>query len=786
MARRALAASRRVRGRLPAGRVLAGWVLAGRILAASVLLALPAALGVWCYEQVESVALPLPLGAADGSLWLLDRSGRELARVRAADGELMEPVRLDELSPWLVPATLAAEDARFFRHPGLDPLAVARALGQALSHGRIVSGASTLTQQLARHLFERPRGWLGKAEELALALRLEVALDKPSILEAYFNRVEYGPRLRGVQAGSRYYFDKPAAALSLAEAATLAALVRGPTRYDPERQPERLRARRDYVLDRMLALGTIDAEAAARARQAPLRLHPGSLAPGAFHFVRALARGKLTGQGPLAGVRTATLDAVLQREVEAAVRGFAAGFADHRASAAAVIVVDNRTAAVRAYVGSPDYGSLDRLGQNDGVLALRQPGSALKPFVYALGMRDRGLHAASLLPDLERRFVSSDGSYRPHNYDRRFHGPVRLAPALAASLNVPAATLAELLGPERVLEFLRRLGFAHLTQNGRAYGPAIALGVGEVQLLELAAAYATLARGGQYLPLRFLEDTASAPPVPVVPRDISQQLTAILSDPRERAATFGREGPLEFEQPVAVKTGTSKGNRDNWAVGYTSERTVAVWVGNFDGSPMLHSSGSTGAGPLFHAVMLAALRGAAPAQPAIVSQVAPQSLVICALSGQLAGPACPERIPEAFWTERRPTESCTWHAEHESLPERYAAWGYASGRSTGHRPAPSPGVSAVEPARRVSLPQLVFPTSRARFVLDGNLHEEQQELVLSGQAPATDQLSFEVDGQTVCRVGVPFQCPWRLRRGAHRVRVRSARGASAALSFSVE
>jgi penicillin-binding protein 1C len=659
-----------------------------------------------------------------------------------------------------------------------------------------VSGASTLTQQLARHLFERPRGWLGKAEELALALRLEAALDKPTILEAYFNRVDYGPRLRGVQAGSRYYFDKPAAALGLAEAATLAALVRGPTRYDPQRHPERLRARRDYVLGRMLALGAIDAEAAARARQTPLRLHTGSLAPGAFHFVRALARGKLTGQAPLAGVHTSTLDALLQREVEAALRGFAAGFADHRASAAAVIVVDNRTAAVRAYVGSPDYASLDRLGQNDGVLALRQPGSALKPFVYALGMRDRGLHAASLLPDLERRFVSSDGSYRPQNYDRRFHGPVRLASALAASLNVPAATLAELLGPERVLEFLRRLGFAHLTQNGRAYGPAIALGAGEVQLLELAAAYATLARGGQYLPLRFLENTASAPPVPVVPRDISQQITAILSDPRERAATFGREGPLEFEQPVAVKTGTSKGNRDNWAVGYTNERTVAVWVGNFDGSPMLHSSGSTGAGPLFHAVMLAALRGSASggpvsggpvlAQPELVVEVAPESRVICALSGQLAGPACPERIPEAFWTERRPTDPCTWHAEHESLPDRYAAWGYASGRSGGHRPAPSRGVSAVEPARRVSLPQLLFPTARARFVLDGNVHEEQQELVLQGQAPATDQLSFEVDGTTVCRVGVPFQCPWRLRRGAHRARVRSARGASDALSFSVE
>jgi len=313
--------------------------------------------------------------------------------------------------------------------------------------------------------------------------------------------------------------------------------------------------------------------------------------------------------------------------------------------------------------------------------------------------------------------------------------------------------------------------------------------VGEVQLAELAAAYATLARGGQYLPLRYLEATPAPPAVPVVPRDISRQIAAILADPRERAATFGREGPLEFEQPVAVKTGTSKGNRDNWAVGFTRERTVAVWVGNFDGSPMLHSSGATGAGPLFHTVMLAALRPPAagdspltPGQP----EREPQSRVICALSGQLAGPACPERIPETFWTEHVPNEMCSWHADRESLPDRYAAWGQASGRSAGRTPAGQRDVSAVVPAARGSLPQLIFPTSRARFVLDGNLHEEQQELVLSGQAPATDQLAFELDGRTICRVGVPFQCPWQLRRGVHRVRVRSARGASEPLSFSVE
>jgi penicillin-binding protein 1C len=771
---------------------------------AGLLALLPALLVGWCFQSVARVELPHP-GSAGESLWLLDHSGRELGRVRA-QGELSEAVELDQLSPWLVPATLAAEDARFFRHPGLDPLAIARALGQALSHGRIVSGASTLTQQLARRLFERPRGWLGKAREAALALRLEAALDKQAILAAYFQHVDYGPRIRGVQAASRYYFDKPAAALSLSEAATLAALVRGPTRYDPQRHPERLRARRDWVLGRMQELGSADADAVHRARAAPLQLHPGYIAPGAFHFVSALARGALTGAPVTSGVMRSTLDAVLQREVETALRGFAASFPDHRASAAAVIVVDNQSAAVRAYVGAPDFHSREWLGQNDGALALRQPGSALKPFVYALGMRDLGLHAASVLPDLATRFVSGDGSYRPQNYDRRFHGPVRLAPALAASLNVPAATLAERLGPERVAQFLRQLGFSHLTQSGSQYGPAIALGVAEVQLVELAAAYATLARGGEYLPLCYVEGGPvegrpikggpikggpikggpGAAPVRVLPPEISRQITAILSDPRERAATFGREGPLEFDLPVAVKTGTSKGNRDNWAVGYTPERTVAVWVGNFDGSPMLRSSGATGAGPLFHAVMLAALRSSSTRPPTLARPAAaPEERVICALSGQLAGPACPERIPEQFWTTRLPTETCSWHGEHEQLPERYGAWAHASGRARGHGAASSAAVSAAVPFASL-LPHMLFPTPHARFVLDGNLHEEQQQVVLSAQAPEGEALVFELDGESVCRVGAPFQCPWPLRRGAHRVRVRSASGASEALSFSVE
>jgi penicillin-binding protein 1C len=756
---------------------------------------------------------------APASVRVLDRSGQTLAEVRDARAELSLPVRRGELSPWVVPALLAAEDSRFYLHPGIDVLAMARAALQAVQNGRVVSGGSTITQQLARTLFERPRTLWGKWQELARALRLEAELDKDGILEAYLNRVYFGPGVRGLGAAARYYFDKPASALSLAEAAALVATVQGPSRLDPARFPARLERRRNHVLARVLELGLAEPEAVVVARRAPLLLHQGFVAPGGFHFVRAAVTGKLEparstaeSAAPVApgGARTvlhSTLDAGLQREVERLVRGFDARFAEHRASAAAVLVVENRTAAVRAYVGSPDHRDRAALGQNDGVFALRQPGSTLKPFVYALGLWDLGLNPASLLPDIERRFGSAQGEYLPHNYDRRFHGPVRLAQALGSSLNVPAVILAEQLGPERILTLLRELGFSHLTQTGSYYGPAIALGVAEVQLAELAAAYATLGRGGAYLPLRFFETEPLAAPRRVLPEAVARQITQILSDPRERAATFGRDGPLELDLPVAVKTGTSKGNRDNWVVGVLDTLTVAVWVGNFDGSPMLRSSGATGAGPLFHVVMEAALRElpASERPPLTAAARSAQRLSVCALSGLLAGPDCPHRLALDLPLENAPAELCTWHERRcpapadgglgacgvvERIPEPYAAWAHDSGRVQSSAAPSPPGVpgQGLAPARGTGSrpPRVVFPEAHQRFVLDPRVSPAQAELLLRAEADPSARVRFEVDGQSVCDAHVPFACPWPLRRGQHQLVVWTSAERSAPLAFSVE
>jgi penicillin-binding protein 1C len=738
-----------------------------------------------------------PRLATSSSTRVLDRAGLVLAEVRDERSELSLPLDRTRLSPWLGPALLAAEDARFYRHPGVDPLALARAALQALRHGRVISGGSTITQQLARTLFERPRTLAGKWRELAYSLRLEAELDKREILEAYLERVAFGPRLRGVAAASDWYFDKPPAALSLGEAAALAALVQAPSRLDPDRHPERLGARRDRVLARMLELGLAERDAVERAQRTPLGLHRGLLLPGAYHFVRAAVSGRL-GRAPAAAggaipaavaapaVLETTLDGRLQREVERLVLGASARFADFRASAASVLVVDTASAEVLAYVGAPDQRAEAALGQNDGVLALRQPGSTLKPFVYALGMMDLGLHPASLLPDLEQRFLSPRGQFLPHNYDRRFHGPVRLAQALASSLNVPAVALAEQLGGERLLGALRELGFGHLDQPAMFYGPALALGVGEVQLAELAAAYAALGRGGLYQPLRFFRDEPRPAPRRVLSDAAARAVLAILTDPRERAATFGRDGPLELDRPVAVKTGTSKGNRDNWVIGTTPERTVAVWVGNFDGSPMLRSSGARGAGPLFHAVMDAALRGSAARTLGVDSATADAAPVaVCAESGQLAGPACAHRLTVSGAAV--PHETCSWHrqrctlasgsacAASETLPARYTAWARASGRAE---------VSRSEDDAPAPL-RIIVPAQGQRFAIDPRVSRSQQELVLRAEAGAGQRVRFEVDGALVCDAGPPFACVWPLVAGVHRLDV-SAAGARRSRSFRVE
>ncbi len=738
-------------------------------------------------------------GARSESLRVTDRGGVLLREVRASDGKRARRVPLAGFGDRLPRAVLAAEDKRFHEHAGVDPIALARAAVTSAKAGRSVSGASTLTQQLARTLTGEPRTAAGKLRVMALALRLEAAHDKDRLLEEYLNRIEFGPNVRGAEAASELYFGKPSKDLSLAEAAAVASIPRGPTLYDPTRRPGHLLRRRDRVLDRMLEAGLAGEEDVARAKAEPLSLSPRFAPASAPHFVSALLRGDL-GPAVIDGgvVRTSIL-AELQADVTAAARRTVDGLDDEGVTAASVVVLDNHTGEILAYVGSPDLADVARLGGNDGVLALRQPGSALKPFVYELGMEKVGLVPSSLLPDIDLSFPGPDGSsFRPRNYDGRYHGPVLLRDALGSSFNVPAVQVAEQLGTRRILERLRDLGFTSLDREADHYGLAIALGDGEVRLLDLANAYATLARGGILLPVRATPETS---------RELEGQrvldarrvylVTHVLADASARVASFGDDSVLELPFDAAAKTGTSKGYRDNVAVGFTPEVTVAVWVGNFDGSAMRGVSGITGAGPLFREVMLAAARHRAPTP--FVRPEGIEAVEVCALSGHRPGPDCPHRRRDVVPAEHD-LETCTMHVRvavdratgeragdacpptqvedrvFERFPPLYAEW--ASG--VGRRMAPgtfSPRCPATTVAsdERSGGVRILYPRDGARFFVDelGRLPSIRVRL------SADDGAVIDLDGKRADgRVIV-------LARGEH-ILVATGRGGVDRIRFTVE
>lgn len=749
---------------------------------------------------VGAVLTPLPPELVslerDESVVFLDREGDVLREVRADDATRARWVSLGAMGSVLPRALVAAEDARFAEHPGIDAVAVARAAAQAAWRRRVVSGASTLTMQLARLVRPHPRTLRGKMGEMALALRIEATLSKSEILEQYANRAPFGPQIRGVEAASRYWFDKPSARLSLAEAATLAALPRGPGLYDVAKHPDRVVRRRDRILGRMLASAAIDRAEHDRAVAEPLTAASPRGSFGAPQFVQAVRVGAVDGftpQGPI--VRT-TLDRNVQRAAEQALAAALVPLAERNVTQGAVVVVDNESGDVIGYVGSASWDDANG-GRNDGARARRQPGSTLKPFVYALAFERGEIDAATPLPDVEHAVVTAHGTWQPHNYDGRYHGPVRAREALANSLNVPAVRVLERVGTNDALARLRALGFASLAEDADTYGPGLVLGDGEVTLLELARAYATLARGGMDCPLRAARDAPIREGLRVLPQAVADLVADVLADKDARLASFGERSVLELPFPVAAKTGTSKGFRDNWTAGFTREITVAVWVGNFDGSPMARVSGVTGAGPVFRAVMAAAMQGRAHAALGIRPDDGLVRTRVCALSGGIPGRACGQPIDEWLSPERAAgRETCTMH-EWVALDRRnglragpkcpsafvgaraferydgeFGSWALAARRELAPEDFSPRCPGTLEARGAVSIE---YPVDGTRLVIDPGLPREVQMLAVRVVVPPGPRtVSVEVDGRPWLEVSSPFVARWPLRSGRHVLVARAA------------
>jgi penicillin-binding protein 1C len=736
---------------------------------------------------------------------IVDRHGVLLRELPAEGGHRGRQLSLEEVGDRLVQATLVAEDGDFFEHDGVSRRAILRAIEQNLRHGRVVSGASTVTQQLVKLLDGRgeptgPRTLEVKLREAARAQNLERVLAKDDILGAYLDRLPYGHGLVGPEAAAMGYFGVHSRDLSWAQAAFLAVLPRAPSYLDPYAHLERVLVRQRLVLEGLHARGILGSAELDRATKEPIELRPLRRPFAAPHLMQTMiAEGRLaTGE-----VTTTTIDAALQRDVEGLVRTHVSKMVERGASDAAVIVLDNATGDVLAYVGSTDFHDPDIAGQVDMVRARRQPGSSLKPFVYALAF-ESGTTGAQMLADVPTELALVRGeTWTPRNFHGDFVGPISAREALAASLNIPVVHLAEQVGPDALLERLRALGLDSLDRDADHYGLSLALGSGEVELRALAGAYVALARGGQWIPLRYRTDAPPASPREVIDPSAAAAVTEALADPRARVRLLDGRSPFDIGYPLALKTGTSSGFRDAWTVGFTHERTVAVWLGNADGTAMRGVTGAGGAGPLFADVMRRTMLDVPTRDPLWD----PESLVsarVCPLSGKAPGPACPDAVHRRFMPDHRPDAPCDVHVHAVQqgdrwictdddaartpivvLPAAFDEW--LAGLSTaapGKDPYGLPWISA-EHAPSCSPQSAGRPSLRITTPVDGQVfwrdpadptHDVvplRARIEGSGEAtPHIEMVEFVVDGEVVGESRAPFEALVRLPPGDHEVLAR--------------
>jgi penicillin-binding protein 1C len=757
-----------------------------------------AALGVTVLLIVGWIALPLPAALANPGpvprIVLLDRHGLPLRATRAAQA-LGGWTSLGDLDPKLLQAFLAVEDHRFYDHHGVDLRALGRAAVQDVRARGLVAGGSTITMQLARLLVGTPRTIPGKVGQIFWSWRLDLHLDKQTILEQYLNRVPLGQGTAGVTAAADLYFGADPRTLSLGQAALLAALAHAPARDNPLVSVERARARRRFALARMTALGFARAEDVQRANMEPVLVHDAAAPFLAPHFTTHVLAEVGQGSAVPSGEWRTTLDLGLQTALEAEVRHTVETLRDKGVAEAALVVLDNSDGDVLAWVGSPDFFA-DTAGQVDMVISPRQPGSALKPFLYGLAF-DRGYTPASVLPDIPHTYETTFGPYRPRNYDRAFHGPVRARDALGSSYNVPAVELAQRIGVASLLATLHTAGFATLDHSAEYYGLGLALGNGDVTLLELANGYRALANGGMWRPVRW--NMTSAAPLEQR-RIMSQQAAAlvldVLSDPVARMPSFGDETPLDFPYKAAAKTGTSRHFTDNWAVVTTGRFTVAVWVGNFNGTPMQGVGGITGAGPLLHRAALLVAQRVPPGAFATPAEVGAVAVRICRLSGMRAGPECPPAT-EWFVPGTAPTETCDWHrGGRVVLPVEYADWaaqnpGAGLGLTPGHGPGlNTPGLApgaTVTPGHRpgVSSPEPAAGAFHITSPQDGDRYS-----VPVGTDPRYATVALRAIGGSGVRWyidGHPWTSDrWPIAHGRHTIRAVDASGIADQVSVVVE
>ncbi|MDR1252905.1 MAG: transglycosylase domain-containing protein [Treponema sp.] len=731
---------------------------------------------------------------------VLDRNGRTLRVFPAEDGVKREWASLAEIPAVALRVFIRAEDRRFYLHPGVDPLAITAAAVRNWRAGHTVSGASTITMQLARLIKPRRSGLAGKAREAFDALRIEARLSKKQILELWINGIPFGSNVEGLPAMMRARFGRELGRLDDTRAALLAVIPRRPGLYDPAINPQAA-VSAAAALSRRCRLGLDEAalwEAAAEAAPGPAgesSLTEFAAPRNPFyapHFTgraaeiyrnTALPLSAATRRGPL----HTTLDLELQLYAEKRLSAELALLENNRVSNGAILALDNESGAVLAYVGSASWFNEEINGKIDGVRVENQPGSCLKPFLYAMAL-EKGFNPNDILPDIPTVFGGGE-AYSPANFNRRFNGPVRLRVALASSLNVPAVYLLERLGVRAFEEYLAGLGFDSISRSMGSNGVGLALGNAEVSLEELVRAFSAFPRGGRAAEPRFIADSPDQPSRPrqVMAPDSAWLISDILADRASRFIGFGPAPALATDFPSIFKTGTANQFQHIWALGATARFTVGVWMGNFSGETVMGRTGSSIPARLT-ADLLRALEQSAPAETAALPSVPGDMRMteICALSGMAAGPGCTGTVREWIHSKRLP-DPCSWHRRPGTgpvYPPEYQAWlreRFRAGDVQGRGMSFASGL----PEGAGNGVYIRIPVSGSVFYVDPGLPPEAQALRIETAGFGPDALVY-ADGVlqgSLNQAGV-YVLP--LLRGSHHITVEDESGENAGVEIVVK
>ncbi len=726
-------------------------------------------------EKLGNLKAPTIVRSSDGTILRIFLNEKDCIRL---------PVKLAVVDRSLILATVAAEDKRFFTHVGVDWIAVVRATLGNLKSRRIISGASTITMQVVRLLTPRPRTLRSKLIEAFRARQLEQVLSKDGIMEEYLNRTPYGGNLVGVGAASLRYFGKSASDLTVPEAALLAGLPKSPSRLRPDRFPRRAATSRNIVLHRMADLGSITGSELTRSLATPVESRSFSFPFRAPHIAGYINRNLPPGTD----VRS-SVDLALQRCAERAIRDKVGELAKQGVTNGAVCIIENRSGLVRALVGSVDFHSFANDGQVNGAMAVRSPGSALKPFTYACAFQTGDLSPTKVLGDVP---VAYRG-YSPSNYDRSYRGPVTVKEALVKSLNIPAIQVLNRVGYDALYDCLTRAGITTLDRPPGHYGLGLTLGSCGVTLLDMTNAYAALARLGIYRPYRHLCGEAA----PGRREVLSEEASYLVADMLLAATRPGQtevEGQADGRGPLfAGKTGTSYGHKDAWCFGYNPEYTVGVWVGNFNGLPSKSLVGRSAALPVVRRIFTEVYRHRnAPwydTPPDI------RSRTVCARSGLVPNNHCLHTREGQYIPGVSPNSVCDVHrlvmvdteTGHRLCPlccgSRKIMWRQAETwppdineflRSRGlllnESPAHNPQCQRHSDDSRQ--PDIISPRNGQEFLLvnlpaDGQSREKIS--LKAAAAPDSAHLFWFVDGSFLARTSLNDTLFWPLAPGNHEI-----------------